>query len=79
MCIFLVVVIDGLDADFGVGIRIEGVALADHLLTELLVVLDDSVVNTDYVVVINDMRMSIVLGRLTVSGPSCVADAACAG
>ena len=76
--VFLVVIIDGLDSYFGISIGIELVTLADHLLPELLIVLDDAVVNTDDIVIVNDVRMRVVLGRLAVSCPSGVTDTACA-
>ena len=76
VCVLLVVIIDGLDRDFGISIGIELVTLADHLIPELLVVLDDAVMNADDIVIINDVGMRVVLGRLTVCCPSRVADTA---
>ena len=54
----------------------EGIALADKFLTKFLVVVDDSVVNTDDGAVIRAVRVSIVLGRLAVGSPASVSDTA---
>ena len=76
VCVFLVVVIDSLDSDFGICLGIELVTLADHLVAEFLIVLDDAVMYAYYVVVIYDVGVCIVLCRFAVGCPSCMADAA---
>ena len=63
----VVVVIDCLDSDFSICFRIELVTLADHLVTEFLVVLNDSVMYAYNVIVIYDpksIRKNLTLLRL---------------
>ena len=78
MCVLLVVIVDSLDCDFSICLGVELVTLTDHLVTEFLIVLDDSVVYAYYVIVVYDVGVSVVLCRFAVCGPSCVADTACA-
>ena len=76
--VFFVVVIDGLDGDFGIRLGIELIALADHLVAKFLIVLDDAVMYAYDVIVIYDVGVCVILRGFAVGCPSCVADAACA-
>lgn len=69
----LQVVVDEVGDDFGIGLRLEGVAQRTQLLALLLMVLDDAVVHQRHAMA--DMRMRVGLGDTTVGGPAGVADA----
>ena len=49
MLIFLVIVIDELHCHFGVCGRIELIALAKKLILQFLIILNDTIVNTDHI------------------------------
>ncbi len=69
----LQVVVDQVCDDFGIGLRLEGVAQRAQLLALLFVVLDDTVVHQRHALA--DVRMRIGLGDTTVGGPAGMADA----
>ena len=74
MLIFLVIVIDELHCHFGVCRRIELIALAKKLILQFLVILNDTIVNTDHISIIGSMGMSICLRRFPVGSPAGVTD-----
>ncbi len=74
--ILFIIVVNKLDSYLGIGCGVEGVALLGELCTQLLIVLDDTVVNTDNISVIRVVRVSVSFVRLSVSCPSCMADTA---
>ncbi len=71
--------LDQIDHNLGVRIGIELISVPEKLLLDILIVLDDAVVYADNRTVIADMRMRVVLGRLSVRSPSGMSDTAAAG
>ena len=69
----LQVMVDQVCDDFGVGLRLEGVAQRTQLLALLFVVLDDAVVHQRHAMA--DVRMRVGLGDAPMGGPAGVADA----
>ena len=74
--IFFVVVIHQLDGHFRVRGGVEGVALADQFVLQLLVVFNDAVVHAHHVAVIGAVGVGIQLRRFPVGCPPGVTDAA---
>mgnify|MGYP000747894661 CR=1 FL=1 len=74
MLIFLIIVIDELHCHFGVCGRIELIALAKKLILQFLVILNNTIVNTDHISIIGSMRMSICLRRFPVGSPTGMTD-----
>ena len=69
----LVVVVDEMDDDLGVGLRLEAVARRDHLVAQRLEALDDAVVHEGDAAV-GDVRMRVRLARSAVRGPARMRD-----
>ena len=69
----LLVVMNAMRDDFGVGLGAERVAELGQLFTQLFVILDDAVVN-DRDAVTRDVRVCVALGRHAVRRPACVRD-----
>ena len=74
--VFFVVVVDGLDGDFRVGIGIECISLTDELVLKFFIVLDDTVMYANDVEVIGCMRVGVLLGGFPVGCPSCMTNTA---
>ena len=70
----LVVVVDQVRDDFGVGIRYKTIPQPDQPGPHGLVVLDDAVVHHRQAVLAH-MRVGVTFGRRTVRGPAGVRDA----
>ena len=67
--------LDQVRDDFGIGLGLEDVALVLKLVLEREIVLDDAIVDHDHVVLAIAMRMRVLFGRPSVSGPARMADA----
>ena len=67
-------VLNEVDEDLGIGIARKSVPLRCKKLLELGVVLNDSVVNNDESAGIGRVRVCIPVRRLTVGGPTGMAD-----
>ncbi len=65
--------VDQVCDDFGIGLRLEGVAHREQLLALLFVILDDAVVHQRHALA--DVRMRVGLGNAPMGGPAGVADA----
>ena len=86
--IFFVVIVDQLDHDLRVGLTVEGIVMSQQLFLQLFVILDDPVVNPDYVGVgpgggyswnlAADVGVSVSFTGLPVGSPAGMADAAAA-
>ena len=74
--VLVVVVVDQLGGDLGVGLAVEGVAVLDQLLAQELIVFDDAVVHQNHGVAVAVVGMGVVRGGLAVGRPAGVADAA---
>ena len=74
--IFLIIIVNQLDRYLGVRLRIEPVTVANQLLFQFLVILDDPVVNADDVAIVAAVGVRVVLRRLAVRRPAGVADSA---
>ena len=74
MLIFLVIVIDELHCHFGICGGIELIVLAKKLILQFLIILNDTIVNTDHISIIGGMWMSICLRRFPVGRPTGVTD-----
>ena len=74
--ILLVVVVDHLDRDLGIGLGVERIALLDELFALLLIILDDAVMDGDDIAVVARMRMRIDSRGFAVRCPAGMADAA---
>ena len=74
MLVFLVIVIDELHCHFGVCGRIELIALAKKLILQFLVILNDTIVNTDHISILRGMWMGVGLRRLPMGSPTGVTD-----
>ena len=72
--IFFVIIVYQLDCYLCVCRGIELIALANKLILQLLVVLDDSVVDSYYIAVITHMGMGVNLRGFSVGGPSGMSD-----
>ena len=72
----MIVIVHYLNGHFGICLGIELIAFADHFIAKFLIVLDNTVVDSDNIHVVRDMRVGIVLGRFAVCCPACVTDSA---
>ena len=72
--IFFVIIVYQLDCYLCVCRGIELIALANKLILQLLVVLDDSVVDSYYIAIITHMGMGVDLRGFSVGGPSGMSD-----
>ena len=72
--LFVLNVLNEVDQDLGIGVARERITLRCKKLLELGVVLNDSVVHDDKSAGIGRVRMRIAVRRLTVGGPTGVAD-----
>ena len=77
MLIFLIVIIDQLDRNLCIRIRIEVISLVLQLFPEFLVILNNSIVDTNYIPVIAAVRMRVQLTRFPVSCPTGMPDSTC--
>ena len=74
--VFFIVVIDELHSHFRIGGGVEGIALAQELFPQLLIVFDNAVVNGDHIAVVRAVGMGVFLAGFAMGGPTGVADAA---
>ena len=74
--VFFVIVIHQLYCHFGVCFGIEVIPLPCQLISELLVVFDDTIVYCHDISVIADMRMCVFLRRFSMCCPSRMTDTA---
>ena len=74
--IFFIVVVDEFEGYLRVRGGIEGIAVSQELLSKLLVVFNDAVVNAHHVAVIGAVGMGILLRGFSMGGPAGMADAA---
>ena len=77
MLILLIVIIDQLDRNLCIRIRIEVISLVLQLFPEFLIILNNSIVDTNYIPVITAVRMCIQLTRFPVCRPAGMPDSAC--
>ena len=77
--IFFVIIVYQLDGYLCVCRGIELIALANKLILQLLVVLDDSVVDSYYIAIITHMGMGVDLRGFSMGGPSGMSDSTCTG
>ena len=75
----LVVQVQQVDDDLGVGLALELEALGLQLLPQGGIVLDDAVVDDGELVVVAHMGVSVCIGGFTMGGPAGVTDAGCTG
>ena len=75
----LVVQIQQVDDDLGVGLALEPEALGLQLLPQGGIVLDDAVVDDGELVVVAHMGVCVCIGGFPVGGPAGVTDAGCTG
>ena len=66
---------DQVGQDLGVGLGQEGVPLADQLVPEGLVILDDAVMHQRQLAGLVEVGMGVFIGHAAVGGPAGVADA----
>ena len=59
--ILFIIVVDQFDDTFGIGLRVEPVAVSLQLIADLFIILDDAVVHADDRIVIRVVRMGIGL------------------
>ena len=76
MLILLIVIIDQLDRNLCIRIRIEVISLVLQFFPEFLIILNNSVVDAYYISIIRAVRMSVGFRRLSMSRPSGVPDTA---
>ena len=74
MLVFLVIVINELHCHFGICGRIELITLTKKLILQFLVILNNTIVNTNHISIIRGMWMGIGLRRFPVGGPAGVTD-----
>ena len=77
--VFFVIIINQFYRHFRIGIGIEAISLSLQLLSQLLIILNDTVMNCHYISVITIMRMGIVLRWFPVGSPSGVTNPAGTG
>ena len=77
MLILLIVIIDQLDRNLCIRIGIEVISLVLQLFPEFLVILDNSIVDTNYIPIIAAVRMRVQLTRFPVSCPTGMPDSTC--
>ena len=74
--IFFIIIIDQLDRDFRIRLGIEYIALAQQLITKLLIVFDDAVVHAHDVFIIAYVRVRVRFAGFAVGRPARMPDAA---
>ena len=74
MLVFFIVVVNQLNGNLGISLRIEGVTVMQQLFLQLLIVFDNTVVYGNYIAISTCMRMRISFGRLTMGCPSGMTD-----
>ena len=74
--ILFIVVVNEFDDALGIGLGVELIAVSLELVPDLLIVFDDTVVDTDDRVVIRVVRMRVGLRGSTVGRPAGMTDAA---
>ena len=74
MLIFFIVVVNQLNGNLGISLRIEGVAIVHQLFLQLLIVFDNTVVYGNYIAICTGMRMRISFGRFAMGCPSGMTD-----
>ena len=72
--VFLIIIVDQLYRHLRICLRIKRIAIADQLILQFLIILDDTVVYSHDIPVITDMRMCIILRRLPMCRPARVTD-----
>ena len=76
MLVFFIVVVNQLNGNLGISLRIEGVTVMQQLFLQLLIVFDNTVVYGNYIAISTCMRMRISFGRLAMGCPSGMTDTA---
>ena len=77
MLILLIVIIDQLDRNLCIRIRIEVISLVLQLFPEFLIILDNSIVDTNHIPIITAVWMRVQLTRFPVCRPAGMPDSAC--
>ena len=77
--IFFVIIINQFHCHFSIRIGIESISLSLQFLSQLLIILNDTIMNRHYISIITLMRMGIVLRRLPMGSPSGVSNPAGTG
>ena len=70
MLVFFIVVVNQLNGNLGISLRIEGIAVMQQLFLQLLIVFDNTVVYGNYIAISTCMRMRISFGRFAMGCPS---------
>ena len=76
MLVLFIVVVNQLNGNLGISLRIEGIAVMQQLFLQLLIVFDNTVVYGNYIAISTCMRMRISFGRLAMGCPSGMTDTA---
>ena len=75
--ILLIIIVNQLDRNFRIRVRIKAVTFVLQFLPKFLIIFNNTIMNTDHISIITAVRMCVQLTRLPVCRPACMPDSAC--